>query len=99
MLQEHGREEAKKICNAAFICQRQLSIFSPRYQWNSVDPWQLEGGNDIGNKYTRSILDVDWAGKLISEGFKAVGQETELYISWEPFFCLSLPYIEILIYI
>ena len=51
-----------------------------------------EGGNDIGNKYTRSILDVDWAEKLISEGFKAVGQKTELYISWEP---LS----EILIYI
>ena len=56
-----------------------------RYQWNSVDPWQLEGGNDIGNKYTRSILDVDWAGKLISEGFKAVGQKTELIFRGNPY--------------
>ena len=55
-----------------------------------------EGGNDIGNKYTRSILDVDWAEKLISEGFKAV--LGALYFVGT-LFCLLLPYIEIYIYI
>ena len=40
---------------------------------HDIIPDRMQADTGIRQKDTRFILDVDWAGKLISEGSRAVG--------------------------